>query len=197
VEPVRDLSAARMHDEVRLGWIWPAHATDALVRWPDGEKRISRRVYEDEGGAMITISMAATAIEVCAVYPRHGAKLVSAGVMCHVPGRGVAVRYRIRGAGPWRPRQRTVELACEQPTRLPALVVVRSTTAYPPEEPHEGEVIARVGPQDITPGQPVTLTVAVARGPAWMACFVGPDVPEEQARGILLFPPPAEEMRVR
>jgi hypothetical protein len=197
VEPVRDLSADRMHDEVRLGWIWPAHATDALMRWPGGERRISRRVYEDEGGATITIGMAATAIEVCAVYPRRGAKLVSAGVVCHVPSRGVAVRYRIRGAGPWRPRQRTVELACEQATRLPALVVVRSTTPYPPDEPHQGEVIAHVEPQDITPGQPVTLTVAVARGPAWMACFVGPEVPEEQARGILLFPPPAEEMRVR
>ena len=31
VEPVRGLSAERMHDEVRLGWIWPDHATDALM----------------------------------------------------------------------------------------------------------------------------------------------------------------------
>jgi hypothetical protein len=117
--------------------------------------------------------------------------------MCQVPGRGVAVPYRIRSAGPWRPRQRTIELACEEAVRLPALVVIWSTDPYPPGEPHEGEVIARVPPQDVTPGQPVTLTVTVARGPAWVACFTDPGAPGDQARAILLFPPPAEEMRVR
>jgi hypothetical protein len=197
VEPVRDLSADRMHDEVRLGWIWPAHATDALVRWPGGEQGISRRVYDDEGGAAITIGRAQTAIEVRAVYPRRGGNLVSPGVMCQVPGRGVAVPYRIRSAGPWRPRQRTIELACEEAVRLPALVVIWGNGPYPPGEPHEGEVIARVPPQDVTPGQPVTLTVTVARGPAWVACFTDPGAPGDQARAILLFPPPAEEMRVR
>ncbi|HEX5301461.1 MAG TPA: hypothetical protein VFW50_31180 [Streptosporangiaceae bacterium] len=205
LEPVRDLcvrrmrhSADRMLDEVRPGWIWPGGATDALVRWPDGELRISQRAYVDEGGGpRITIGLAETTIEVRAVYPQRGGERVSAGATCQVPARGVPVPYRITRAGPWRSRQRTVKVACEQAVRLPALVVVRTTGAYPPDEPQEGETIARVPPQDVTPGRPVAIAVTVGKGPAWVACFVDPDVPQEQARAILLIPPGPEEMRVR
>jgi len=35
------------------------------------------------------------------------------------------------------------------------------------------------------------------KGRAWLACFVDPDTPEGDARDVLLFPPPAEEMRIR
>ncbi len=197
VEPVRALSGDRMHDEVRLGWIWPAHATDVLVRWPDGEHRCSRRVYDDEGGAVITVGPAETTIEVRAVYPRRGGRLVSPGAKVRVPARGVAVSYRIRGTSRLRPGKRRFELVTEQVTRLPALVIVRTTGPYAPDDPYQGETIARVEPQDIRPGQPVTITVAVAKGPAWIACFVDPQAPEAQARGILLFPPPPEEMKIR
>jgi hypothetical protein len=196
-QPVRGLSAVRIHDEVRLGWIWPDHATDALVRWPGGEHRCSRRVYNDEGGATITIGAAETTIEVCAAYPRRGGQLVSAPARYWVPGRPVAVRYRIRSGGRWRRGQRAVELAAEQATRLPALIVVRATGPYAPGGPDEGQTIAYVEPQDIALGQPVTIKVAVARGPAWVACFVDPEAPETQAGRILLFPPPAQEMKVR
>jgi len=197
VEPVRGLSADRMHDDVRLGWIWPDHATDALVRWPGGEHRYSRRAYHDEGGVVLTVSAAETTIEVYAIYPRRGGQIVSAAATRRVPDRGVAVRYRILSAGWWRPRQRTVELVTERDIRLPALVVVRTTGPYAPDDPSEGETIKRIEPQDITPGQRVTVTVAVGRGPAWVACFIDPEVTEAQARGILLFPPPAEGMRIR
>ena len=197
VEQVSGLSADRMHDDVRLGWIWPDHATDALVRWPDGEHQCSRRVYHDEGGVVLTVGAAETAIEVHAIYPRHGGQVVSAAATCLVPGRGVAISYRIRRAAWWRRRQRAVELVTERATSLPALVVVRTTGPYPPDDPSEGETIERVEPQDMTPDQPATVRVAVGRGPAWLACFVDPKVTEAQARGILLFPPPAEEMRIR
>jgi hypothetical protein len=197
VEPVRGLSADRMHDDVRLGWIWPDHATDALVRWPGGEHRCSRRVYHDEGGVVLTVGAAETTIEVHAIYPRRGGQVVSAGASCLVPGRGVAISYRIRSAGWWRRRQRAVELVTERATSLPALVVVRTTGPYPPDDPSEGTTIERVDPRDVTPGQPATFRVAVGRGPAWVACFVDPEAIEEQADGILLFPPPAEEMRIR
>jgi hypothetical protein len=196
LEPVCGLSAVRMHDEVRLGWIWPDRATDALVRWPGGEHRCSRRVYHDEGGVVVTVGTAATTVEVRAVYPGRGGQRVSPGARACIPARGIAVSYRIRRRR-WRRRQRTVELATEQATRLPALVVVRATGPYPPDDPHEGETIARVEPRDITPGQPATFTVGVTRGPAWVACFVDPETPEPQARGILLLPPLAKEMRVR
>jgi hypothetical protein len=197
VEQVSGLSADRMHDDVRLGWIWPDHATDALVRWPGGEHRCSRRVYHDEGGVVLTVGASETAIEVQAIYPRRGGQVVSAAARCLVPGRGVAISYRIRGAGWWRRRQRAVELVTERATHLPALVVVRTTGPYPPDDPSEGETIERVEPQDMTPGQAATFRVAVGRGPAWVACFVDPEATEAQGCGILLFPPPAEEMRIR
>ncbi|MGH3202349.1 MAG: hypothetical protein ACRDOA_12665 [Streptosporangiaceae bacterium] len=194
--PVRGLSAHRMHDEVRLGWIWPDHATDAMVRWPGGEHGCSRRSYEDEGGVVVRIGAAQTTVEVRAIYPRRGGPLISPGVKAQVPARGVAVSYRIRHTS-WRPRQRTFELATEEATRLPTLVVVRTTSRYAPDDPHQGETIKRVEPQDISPGQPVTFTVETGKGPAWVACFVDPDTPAAPARGILLFPPPGEEMRIR
>ena len=67
--PVRDLSATRMHDAVRLSWVWPRDATDAVVRWPGGEHRCSRRVYDDEGGVTISVGPAETSIEVRARLP--------------------------------------------------------------------------------------------------------------------------------
>jgi hypothetical protein len=76
-------------------------------------------------------------------------------------------------------------------------VVVRATGPYPPDDPSEGETIERVEPRDMTPGQPTRFRFAVGRGPAWLACFVDPEGTEAQARRILLFPPPAEEMRIR
>jgi hypothetical protein len=197
VEPVRGLSARRMHDAVRLGWVWPDHATDALVRWPGGEHRCSRRIYDDEGGVVVTVGAAETTVEVRAIYPQPGGRLTSPGAQVRIPARGVAVTYRIRRTSRWRPRQRTIELVAEQATRLPALVVVRTTGRYAPDDPSEGETVARAEPQRIVPGQPVTLSVEVAKGPAWLACFVDPDTPEAEARGVLLFPPPAEEMRIR
>lgn len=197
VEPVRGLSAARMHDDVRLGWIWPDHATDAVVRWRGGEHYCSRRVYEDEGGVVVTVGAAETTIEVCAIYPQPGGRITGPGTTVRIPGRGIAVRYRIRSGGRWHPRQRTVELATERATRLPPLVVVRTTGPYAPDDPAEGETIARVEPQDIMPGQPVAFPVEVTGGPAWVACFVDPDTPEAEARAILLFPPAAEEMKIR
>ena len=197
VEPVRGLSARRMYDQVRLGWIWPEQATDALVRWPGGEHRCSRRVYDDEGGVVITVGAAETTVGVCAVYLRPGGVLTSPGVQIRIPARGVAVRYRIRRASRLRPRQRIIEFVAEQAARLPALVVVRTTGRYAPDDPSEGTTIARAAPQPIAPGQPVSLSVEVARGPAWLACFVDPDTPETDAREVLLFPPLAEEMRIR
>jgi len=200
-EPVRGLTADRMHDDVRLGWVWPGDATDALVRWPGGEHRCSRRGYDDEGGVVITVGPAATAIEVCVLYPQPGGRVTSPGAQVRVPARGVAVHYRIRRAGRWRPQQRLVELSAERETELPALVVVQSTGPYAPDDPAEGETVQRAGPQPIAPGQPVTITVQLTKRPVWLACFADPAAATGQhgadARRVLLFPPPADEMRIR
>jgi hypothetical protein len=197
VEPVRDLSASRMHDVVRLGWVWPEDATDALIHWPGGEHRCSRRVYDDEGGVTLSVGPAETQIEVCAVYSRPGGDLTAPGVRATVTGRRLALNYRIRRTGRLHPRQRVVEIAAERPTTLPALIVVRSTGRYAPDDAAEGETVARIEPQSIMPGQPVSVTVELPKGAAWLACFIDPGRSEAAAHHVSLFPPPDEEMRIR
>jgi len=195
-EPVRSLSAHRMQDEVRLAWVWPDDATDAVVRWPGHERRCSRRAYGDEGGVTITAGPAETAVEVHAVYPQPGGRLIAPGVLVRVPARGVAVHYRIRRISRLRPRQRLIELSAERETQLPALVVVESTGDYAPDDAAEGDTLQRIGPQPITATVPVRIPVEVTRRPTWLACFTDP-ASGANAQPILLFPPPAEEMRIR
>ena len=197
-EPVRDLTAARMHDAVRLAWVWPdGDAAAAEVRWPGGEYRCPRRVYEDEGGVTVTVGRAATRIEVRLVYPHPGPPQTGPVAGVDVPGQGVRVDYRVRR--PRRPfsRQHVIELAAEHAVRLPDLLVVRSTGRYPPDDPAEGETLARVPAQPITPEQPVTITVEPAQGPAWLACFTDPGEPCAGGPPIVLCPPPGDEMRIR
>ena len=197
VEPVSGLVADRLHDEVQLAWVWPESATDALVRWPGGEHRCSRRSYFDEGGVIVTTGPAEVTVEVRAVYPEPGGSVTSPPAHVSVPARGIAVSYQIRRASRWRSRRRIIELVAEQATRLPALVVVRSTGLCPPDGPAEGETVERIGPESITPGQPLTVSVEPAKGPGWLACFVDPGAPESDAGAVVLFPPLAGEMRIR
>jgi hypothetical protein len=194
-EPVRDLSAFRMHDVVQLSWVWPEDATDVLIHWPGGEHRCSRRVYDDEGGVALSVGPAETQIEVRAVYSRPGGELTAPGVRVGVAGRRLALNYRIRRTGRLHPRQRVIEIAAERPTMLPALIVVRSTGRYAPDDAAEGEAVALIEPQPIAPGQPVSVTVELPKGTAWLACFIDPD--RAEAPGVALFPPPDEEMRIR
>lgn len=197
-EPARDLTAVRMHDLVRLAWVWPDdEAAAAEVRWPGGEHRCSRRVYDDEGGVTVSPGPAQARIEVRLVYPHPGPPLTGPAAEVQVPGQPIRVDYRVRR--PRRPfaRQRIIELAAEQAACLPALLVVRSTGRYPPDDPAEGKPVARVPPQPIAPDQPVTVTVEPGQGPAWLACFVDPADPRSADRAVLLCPPPGEEMRIR
>jgi hypothetical protein len=196
-EPVRDLSALRLHDVVRLSWVWPDDANEAVVRWPGGEHRCSRRVYEDEGGVTLSVSQAETLIEVRAIYSHPSGELIAPGVHTSVPGRAVTLNYRIHRASRVHPRQRIIEIMTEQPTMLPPLVVVRTTGLYAPDDPAEGEAVAHIEPQSITPDQPLLVTLEVPKGPAWLACFVDPSSSSANAQGVLLFPPAAEEMRIR
>ena len=66
---------------------------------------------------------------------------------------------------------------------------------------HLDDVIHRVEPRPIAPGQPVAVTVDTGRDRGWLACFPDPAAPENGAAAgepaILLFPPPQEEMSLR
>lgn len=219
-EPVRRLTAQRAHDSARLAWEWPEGAAEAVIRWAGQEQRCSWRAYHDQGGASVTVGPAETLIEVRAVYPDLGGPLTAPAAVFTVPARGVAVHYRIRGGSLRRRRQRTVEFCPERAVRLPAILVVRTEGRYFPGGPAEGETLARLEPQDVTPERPATVTVTVGRGQGWLACFVAPDSPDapgapglpggpgapsppdrpDAAGGgaaILLFHPDPEEMRLR
>ena len=114
-----------------------------------------------------------------------------------VPGRKVSLRYRIHGASRLHPRQRVIEVTAEQPLMLPALVVVRATGTYAPEQSAEGVELARIDSQPIAPDQPVRLTVEPPKGRGWLACFVAPGAAAGHSQDVLLFPPPTEEMKIR
>jgi hypothetical protein len=194
-EPVGGLRVERKQDEVEVSWIWPDHATDALVRWAGGEQRRSRRAYEDEGGAVITVGPAETTVEVRAVYSRQGRQVVSGCARHQVPGRALAVSCQLRSAARRQRRDYTFELTAERAVCLPPLVVVRGRTLAPPEHAHDGEIVTRRPPEDIEPGRPVTFTVTAPREPRGMACFVDPEAPPDQASAIVLYPPPADRTR--
>ena len=127
VPTVSGLSARRMHDEVRLTWLWPDDATDAVVRWPGGKRRYSRRAYDHEGGVTLVIGPEETPFDVCAVYPHSGGWLTAPPVAVRVPARSVAVTYRVRRASWLRPRRQIIEFSSERATHLPAIVIVRAT----------------------------------------------------------------------
>lgn len=202
VEPVSDLTADRMHDDVRLAWVWPSHATDVLVRWGDHEHRCSRRAYFDEGPPTVLVGRPETTVEARALYPQPGGGSIAApGVSVRVAARGVAIHYRIRRASRLQRKRRTITFTAEETAQLPGLVVVRSTGRFAPDEPADGDVIHRVEPCPIAPGQPVAVTVDAGRDRGWLACFPDPAAPQNRAAdgetGILLFPPPQEEMSLR
>lgn len=200
VDPVTGLTAERLHDQVRLAWEWPHGATDAVVRWADGEQCFARHVVVDEG-VTVTIGPAETIIEVRARYPHRDGPVAAPAAATTVPARAVAVNYRIRRSrrrgGPgsrFRRWRRTVEFIPERAIQLPAILIVQATTTFRPGDPAEGEALLRVEPQPVTPEQHVTVSVSGRRVRSWLACF--PDPVDPDADTILLFPPPDDEMRL-
>jgi hypothetical protein len=87
--------------------------------------------------------------------------------------------------------------------------VVRTVGRYFPAGPGDGEPLARLEPQDVTPERHATVTVEVGRGQGWLACFVAPGpapgpasgpaagTPAADGAAILLFHPDPGEMRLR
>jgi hypothetical protein len=192
--PVDGLRAERLLDQAQLSWIWPADAVDSIIAWPGAERRCSRRVYDDEGGALIPIGPGEVVVTVSAVHPDTTAELVSPAVTVTIPARQAKVSYRWLKAGLLQPGRRLLELTTDRPCELPELVVVRSTAAFPPDEPADGIELARLPPISIVPGAPLKIPVELPRrATGYLACFVA----ASRDAGPLLFPPPPSEMRIR
>ena len=112
VNPVRELACTRMHDEALLAWEWPRGATEAVISWAGGGQRCARHVYDDEGGAKVTIGPGETLIEVRALYGHRSGWLTAPPVAKVVPARGAAVgtgstasACTAAGGGPWSSRR--------------------------------------------------------------------------------------------
>jgi hypothetical protein len=192
--PVHDLVAQRLLDEAQLSWIWPDGAVDSIISWPGGQRRCSRRVYDEEGGASIPVGPDEIVATVSAVHPDPAAELIAFAIAVTIPARKAKVRYRWLKAGPLQFGRRLLELTTDQPCELPELVIVRSTAAYPPDEPGDGVEVTRLPPASITPGTPLKVPVELPRGTSgFLACFTAGD----RDAGPLLFPPPPSEMRIR
>ena len=196
LEPARDAHAERRHDTVELSWVWPRDATDVIVRHPGGELHCSRRAYFDEGGCIISVSRHEFTFSIIAVHQGPDGRQTGPPAWVTVPARLAAVHYHI-GRSRLHPRQRVVQVSAEETVQLPPLVAVQTTGHYPPRDPAEGERIHQIGRQHVDPGQPVPFTVQLAhQNPGWLGCFVDPQHSDPDADPILLFPPPADEMRV-
>ncbi len=203
LEPARGAHAERRHDTVErrhdtveLSWVWPRGATDVIVRHPDGELDCSRRAYFAEGGCIISVSRHEVTFSIIAVHQGPDGRQTAPPAWITVPARQAAVHYRI-GRSRLHPRQREVRVSAEETVQLPPLVAVQTTGEYPPRDPAEGERIHEIPRQHVDPGQPVPFTVQLAHlNPGWLGCFVDPQRSDPDADPILLFPPPADEMRV-
>jgi hypothetical protein len=209
--PVRDLSAIRFQEEVRLRWIWPDSATAALVAWwplqadhgkPTGSRLCSRREFFAEGGFSARIGHTAVVVEVSAVYGDPRGQARGPSVQITVPPLGVPVRYRIRRAWkfppPLGPRRYDVELTAAYPCELPDLVVVESRNQTQPSAPDQGTLVARVERQALAADEPVCVKVRLDQpGPSWLQCFVDPDRRSQDEASIVLHPPPVRQQRVR
>ena len=192
-EPCRGLEAERLYDEAQLSWIWPDGAIDAIVTWPGGERRWSRRVYDDEGGVRIPVGPGEAVVRVSAVHPDPAGELVASAVPVTIPPRPAEVRYRWLRGFPARPGRRLLELTADRPCELPELVVVHSSAAFPPDEPDEGTEVTRLPAASISPASPLRIPVPVPRrARGYLACFTAPG----HGTAVLLFPPPPGEMRI-
>jgi len=196
LEPARHAHAERRHDTVELSWVWPRDATSVIVRHPGGELDCSRRAFFDEGGCIISLSRHEVTFSIIAVHQGPDGRQAAPAAWVTVPARPAAVRYHI-GRSRLHPRQRVVRVSAEETVQLPPLVAVQTTGQYPPRHPAEGQRIHEIGRQHVDPGQPVPFTVQLThQNPGWLGCFVDPQHSDPDADPILLFPPPAAEMRV-
>jgi hypothetical protein len=197
-EPVRELVARRLvgtdgPDQAELSWVWPEGAVSSIITWPGGQRRCTLRAYADDGGVLLPVGQDAEDIQVSAVHPDIVAELVSLPVAVTVAGRKASVRYRWLKAGPTRRSRRVLELTTDRSCQLPELVVVRSTEPYPPDDAAEGIEVTRLPPAAITPAAPLKIPVDLpGKAAGFLACFTAGD-----NSGVLLFPPPPNEMRIR
>jgi hypothetical protein len=202
VDPATSLQARRLGDSAALRWIWPSGATAARVRWwphADGDDRadadvgdvrdVSRREYADDGGVTIDVGPGAVNVSVQTVATGPDGETLSLPVTTVVAGRAPEVAWTLRRTGFPGRRRFWLVLSCDQPCRIPALVVVRARRGRLPGGPRSGRKVAEIAPRDLPPGTAAPIPLGAAGGgrvkTAQLACF-----PVDDGGAVALVPAP-------
>jgi hypothetical protein len=202
VDPVTSLQARRLGDSAALRWIWPSGATAARVRWwPNAEggdraaadaeigdvRDVSHREYADDGGVAIGVGPGSVNVSVQTVATGPDGETLSLPVTTVVAGRAPEVAWALRRTGFPGRRRFWLVLSCEQPCRVPALVVVRARRGRLPGGPHSGRRVAEIAPRDLPPGTAAPIPLGAAGGgrvkAAQLACF-----PVDDGGAVTLIP---------
>ena len=181
--PVARLRGLRRGASLLLTWDWPAGSAEAQVRWRSetdgpgqhGSARVSRRLYNHEGGFEIPASRdgITVTVEALGYGPEFdGAPPSALRIEAALP----VVTYDpdVQGRRSWTAR---VTFASQVDCRLPSVLAVLGTGEYKPESTRDGEVVRVIPPQSLAAGQPTVITfdLAARRGTCWLVCLPADD----------------------
>lgn len=191
-----DVEAQRFGDIVRLSWVWPGWATQALVCWDGRRRTVDKEKLLPLGHWEITLGpqLAEGEVEFTVAVRGNaaGRQAWTAAVPVTAPGPPLQVGYRVHRKVRlcWERRYR-IELTTDRPPVACEIAVGFATTGHLPGSLEECKEIGRayLGFQ-----QTAVEVVLPGPGPGWLRCFV---VSEDEAAPVILIDPPTDTMRIR
>jgi hypothetical protein len=201
-EPVLQLYAERMGDQVVLSWLWPSGATLAEVEWvtPAGAatERISRAEYTEERGCRIDAGRVAGVVRVWAVTVTAGGEVRSKPAEVSIVAAPVQLTYRIERATRcffFRSRRRSVRVAADRDCVGVRLSVIVAPGLVMPLNAGQGQKVGTFESLALRAGESQSFDVEVPRPvhrrrPYWIRCFAESPVP------LSVVDPPIVNMKV-
>jgi hypothetical protein len=200
-EPVLQLHAERMGDQVVLSWLWPNGASLAEVEWvtPAGAatERVSRAEYTEERGCRIDAGRAAGVVRVWAVTVTAGGEVRSKPAEVTIVAPPVQLTYRIERAARFffGSRRRTVRVAADRDCVGVTLWVIVAPGLVMPLNAKQGRKVGTFESLALRAGESQLFDVEVPRPvhrrrPYWIRCFAESPVP------LSVVDPPIVNMKV-
>jgi actin-like ATPase involved in cell morphogenesis len=186
--PVDQLSYIRRGSHLQLTWIWPDESLTATVYWhcdgdPPGRNstaRCSRRVYEHDGGFVLTIGRGGATVTVEALLPGDDLddrppSALRIEPLVPVVTYEPAVR---RGLRRWTV---SVTFTSEADCELPPALLVLGIGSYRPTSTRDGEILREIPAGRLKAREPfvVSFETHPRRRPCWLVCLpADPDSPD-------------------
>lgn len=146
---VSGLLARRRWDTVTVSWQWPPGVREARIHWStldqDVELTCTKRQFYDNGGVVLATGPEEVTVSVAALIRERGELLASPVVTTVVGSRRPALTWSLQRSAK---RHIILRLRGDQSCPVPALVLVVGR-----------EILTRLEPQWITPGNGVALDV--------------------------------------